>query len=241
MKVLNPAVSIVLASHLKPQWLPSSLDSILAQTRRDIQIVVIDSGEWISSDPAVTEAHPMDPVRRYYGNHPLIEWYSLGEQPGLIDRACPISYVVNTAFHHGLNRGTYTCVFTDDDLYKPNYVERMAGYLDEHPQHDAVWCSQDRVRVGDDGVTRPDGMLIRADHFKVGAEFDQKVDFLQLMFRTSLLGRMSDPWLDNSPADAECRHSDGRFMDRIGQLAGSVPCIDEVLVTHRYTPLSTYN
>ncbi len=67
------------------------------------------------------------------------------------------------------------------------------------------------------------------------------MDGTQVMFRRELLDRIGDPWLTEDPADAVCRHSDGIFLDKIGVLAGAVDNIDEVLVVHRFTELSTYS
>lgn len=223
---------------MKPEYLPDSLDSIIAQTRTDIQVIVVDSGEWFGkSDP---RSQAMAATYDAYSNHPFIEWFSLGEPPALITRRCPISYIINETLRKGLVRGKYMCIFTDDDLYHPQYIEKMAGFLDAEPDRRAVYCAQDRVFVAEDGTRTPE-RVISADVPRHGAAFDNHIDMLQMMFHTSLLAEIGDPWFDENPEDGICRHSDGLFMNRIGEIIVEVPNVPDILVTHQFTPLSTYN
>ncbi len=237
VKSLSPTVSIIMPSHMKPEYLPSSLDSVLAQTRLDFQLIVVDSGEWIEQPNAVAQA--MAKIYARYSVHPLIEWVNDAQLPGLIHRVCPISQVVNRALSSGLARGKYVCVFVDDDLYHPQFIEKMAGFLDEHPEHRAVYCSQDRIEIRMDGSTIPSGPTIMA--LGPRTAFDNNVDFLQFMWHRSVLDELEYPWLAEDAADESCRHSDGTFMDRVAAHVGPVPNVEDILVTHRYTPVSTYS
>jgi GT2 family glycosyltransferase len=232
VKVLSPAVTILLTSHLKP-CLGDALDSVVAQTRRDFECVVLDSGLWIGQD-----APQMAAIYERYSRHPLIEWVTTGEREGLASRVCPVAWVTNQAIRAGLARGEYMCTFYDDDRYYPLFMEKMAGYLDEHPEAGAVWCSQNRVNLGWDGTVTPAG-YIPADGPKSGAVFDCAVDGAQVMWRTELLAKIGDPWLPEAPDDG-CRHSDGLFLNKLGTACGVVPAIGEVLVEHRFTRWSTY-
>lgn len=243
MKVLNPIVSIVMASHMKPEYLPTAVYSVLDQTRQDFELIVVDSGEWINQPNS-----PMEQVYQRLSRHPLIEWVSLGESPRLIERACPYAYIWNMAIRD-LVRGKYVCFFTDDDLYKPNFLEEMVGYLNANPEAGAVFCAQDRERqIAGEWFPEPG---ISADTTR--STFDNYVDMIQMMVRYQTLMDMSPwdegdveewrafQWFPEDPADASCRHADGQFMDKVGQLLGEVPNIPQVLCTHRYTPVSTYN
>lgn len=235
MKVLSPAVTCLLTSHMKP-YLRDSLNSLLAQTRQDFHVVVIDSGQWIGQDDP--RSKDMAAVYVDFAAHPLIEWVTTGERPGLAQRRCPVAWAANEAIRAGLVRGRYVCTFYDDDVYRPRFMEAMAGFLDDHPEHQAVWCSQHRVRLTAAGP-EPAGQII-AYGPKHGAEFDCQVDGAQVMFRREILDAMGDPWLDENPDAGNCRHSDGIFLNRLGEIAGTVPAVAEVLCEHRFTPLSTY-
>jgi hypothetical protein len=247
-------VTIMLASHMKPNWLPESLESILAQTRRDIQVVVADSGAWIGREEdydAPDYPAAMEQLYRRYSTHPLIEWVTLDQRwpTPLPERACPYTYVWNRVIEAGLVRGKYLAVFTDDDVYKPTFVERMAGFLDSHFDG-AVYCAQDRQAYDQpSGLWVASPLMLGADHPRGPGEFLDLVDMTQVMFRTEVLGVMPSPPFDEDPADQACRHADGVFLERLvnltgilpARMTGVVPNIPDVLVTHRYTPDSTYN
>jgi hypothetical protein len=222
---------------MKP-YLRDALQSVLAQTRLDIQIIVVDSGQWHRKDNprAVGVAEVYDD----FHDHPLVEWYSTGENADLRSHTCPIGWATNQVIRAGLVRGRYVCTFYDDDVYDPRYMEVMAGYLDEHPDVRAVWCSQKRDQLYLDGTTRTVG-FIHAYGPKKGAQFDQLVDGTQVMFRRELLDEIGDPWLPEDGDESICRHSDGIFLDKIGLAAGVVSNIPDILVTHRFTPISAYS
>lgn len=236
MKVLFPAVTVLVGSHRKP-YLRDALTSVIAQTRLDIQVIVADSGQWLGHDDDISRQ--MAEVHRDFRDHPLIEWVTTGEPHDLRKVRCPIGYVTNEVIRAGLIRGRYMCTFYDDDVYEPTFIEEMAGFLDQHPEHSAVWCSQDRVVLDRDGNETRVGQIL-ATAPKLGPQFDCQVDGAQIMWRREVLDQIGDPWLPEDPADSVCRHSDGVFLDKLGTACGTVPNIPEVLLRHRFTPLSTY-
>jgi hypothetical protein len=244
MKVLNPTVTVMLASHMKPRWLPEALDSILMQTRRDIEIVVADSAEWLGANPgtAPTSRQAMRDTYEQYSRHPLITWVTLNQRwpTPLPERACPYTYVWNRIIEAGLVRGKYVAVFTDDDVYAPTFIERMAGYLDEHGVG-AVYCSEEQVRWAGEHEPWAPVRTLAADSYRIAGQFLDQVDMCQVMFRRSTMDWLPQPVFSEAPADESCRRADGLFLEQLAQVAGVVPNIPEPLVTHRYTPDSTYN
>jgi hypothetical protein len=234
VKFLHPAVTVLLASHMKP-YLRDALASVAAQTRTDMQVLVVDSGRWVGQDDE--RSKQMAAVYEDWQAHPLVEWVFTGEDPVLRQRVCPIGWVTNEVIRAGLVRGRYVCTFYDDDRYDPRFVEVMAGQLDAHPDVAAVWCSEDRVRLDGD-VEYPVGH-IPAGGVLSGPVCDNHVDGAQVMFRRACLDAIGDPWLPEDPAVSVCRHSDGIFLDKLASLFPVHP-VPEVLVTHRFTPISTY-
>ena len=228
MKFLFPTVTVILTSHMKP-YVDEALASLAAQTRQDFQVLVLDSGQWRGLPPE----RSLGWVYAKWATHPMVEWVFTGEAPGLIGRTCPVGFVTNEAIRAGLVRGRYVCTFYDDDLYAPEFIEQMAGYLDAHPDALAVTCSESRRTYS--GEER--GSI--GGYERGPGEFDCRVDGAQIMFRREVLDRIGDPWL---PEDtASCSHSDGLFLEKLANVCGRVPGIDATLVTHRFTPLSTYS
>lgn len=237
MKVISPAVTCILTSHMKHPYLRSSIESVLAQTRRDFQILLVDSGQWIGRDDMTgTE---MARIYDEYHQHPLIEWITTGEGPDIRRHKCPVAWTFNETLRSGMVRGRYVCTFYDDDLYYPKFMECMAGFLDQHPEAKAVYSAQNRVNVtlaGDRAVVGN----FPANFPRPGGSFCGAVDGAQIMFRKSLLDEIGDPWMDEDNL-GNCHQSDGAFMDKLGTHAGVVPNIPDVLGEHRFTRISAYH
>ncbi|HKP23722.1 MAG TPA: glycosyltransferase family 2 protein [Dongiaceae bacterium] len=108
----NPAFTILLPVHRPPALLRYSIDSVLAQERKDFELLVICDGA-----PPETAAFARDraaeDVRILVFDHPK------GERHGEIYR------------HHALQtaRGLYVCHITDDDLWLPNHLEEVEKLL----------------------------------------------------------------------------------------------------------------
>jgi glycosyltransferase involved in cell wall biosynthesis len=234
VKVISPALTIIMATHMNP-LLEEALKSVLAQTRKDLECVVADSGLWIGQN----DAHSVKRAacHRKYAGHPLINWVTTGELPGLRKRTCAPSWVANQVIRAGLVRGRYACVAYDDDLYKPDFAAKMCGYLDWHPEDMAVTCSQDRTTLHHDGTKRLDYIIHALPHRQPG-NFDCQMDGSAIVFRRDVLDKLGDPWL---PEEQDtCDHSDGVFLERIAGATGPVPGIGEVLCEHRISPWSAF-
>lgn len=237
MKVLSPAVTILQVVHNKPT-VAESIRSVLKQSRTDWELIVLDSGLWQNKRDDVSAL-----MERDYGvlhHEPQIEWFITGEREGLRDRKCPISWVTNEAIRAGLVRGRYFCTFYDDDLYMPEFVEKMAGYLDDNPDCDAVRCSQKRTFVNPDG-SRGETPPLMATDFISGQNFDCVVDGGQVMMRSTVLEKIGDPWLPEDPDWDSCSHSDGIFFNKLGAVIDKMHFIEDMLMENVKTPHSTYS
>lgn len=237
----SPAVTCIMCVHMKGDLTRESLDSVLAQTRLDdVHLLVVDSGQWRDASGVVDSdlARQMEKVHAEYSEHPNIEWTFTGEGPDLAETKCPVGWATNQAIRQGLVRGRYVCTFYDDDRYHPMFMERMAGYLDDHPDTNAVWCSQRRVALLLDGREIVMG-AIPATGTRNGGVWDCQVDGGQVMWRREMFDLIGDPWLPEEPST--CYHSDGLFLNKLGAVAGPVPGIAMALCDNRKTPLSTFS
>ena len=221
---------------MKPT-LGDAIESVLAQTRTDYDLIVMDSGAWVGDTSE--RGYEMSSIfRSLVGRNVNMAVYTTGEPADLRASKCPVSWATNEAIRRGLVRGEYVCHFYDDDIYYATFIEKMAGYLDEHPEDMAVLCAQDRLSLNRDGTTHKWGLIAPQGRLGPG-QFDCRVDGGQIMYRRSVLDAMGDPWMNESPGD--CGHSDGLFLERLAGIAGSVPAIPDVLLAHRNTPYSTYS
>ena len=224
-------VTIVMPSHLKPM-IAEAIDSVLAQTERNWNVVIYDAGHW-----TVDPDSPMHPIYAKYSKlDPRIEWIITWDALDFSSHYCPVSYRYNQAVREGKVTGTYSVVMPDDDLIDPLYLECLVEKLEQG--HDAAYCSQVSVNYKD-GITSPRGGLTASKVLTgncVGS-----VDLLQVMWRTSVLERLTEPYFSQDPRDEICRIQDGLFFNRLCEVIDGIYPVPEVLCTHRATPMSTYS
>jgi glycosyltransferase involved in cell wall biosynthesis len=130
----RPLVSIVVPVLNGERYLVESLDSILAQTYRPIEVLVMDDA---STDATAS-------IIASYGDRIIRH-----RQP----RPQGIYANVNTGLE--LARGELIATYHADDVYDPEIVEREVEFLARYPQAAAVFCRD----VFIDSAGRPFGTL----------------------------------------------------------------------------------
>lgn len=108
----SPRVTVLMAVHNGEQFLPEALDSVLAQSFDDFELLVVDDGS-IDRSAAIVQALRDPRVR-------LISQPSSG-----------LAAALNLGLEHA--RGEYIARHDDDDVSLPNRLERQVEYLDRHP------------------------------------------------------------------------------------------------------------
>src|SRR6476660_5130840 len=114
----TPRVSVCIPSYNHAPYLAEAIDSVLAQTYRDFEIVLVDDG---STDDSLEIAQGYaarfpDVVRVLtHANHA-----NLG-----------ISETVNLAYQE--SRGEFWSGLPSDDMLYPDKLERQVAFLDAHP------------------------------------------------------------------------------------------------------------
>jgi len=116
----NPRVSIGLPVFNGERWLADALDSLMAQTYRDFELII--------SDNASTDA-TQSVCEQYAARDNRIRYVRQEVNRGLV-------WNWNHVFE--ISRGTYFKWSAYDDLYDQTFVGRCVAVLDENP--DVVWC-----------------------------------------------------------------------------------------------------
>ncbi len=117
---MNPRVSITVAVYNGAQFLAATLDSLISQTFRDLEIIVVDDGS--------TDATP-DILARYATTDTRIRVHTFTRNTG-------IPKARNQALRMAV--GEYIAVADADDLSLPERIEKQVAYLDAHPEIAAV-------------------------------------------------------------------------------------------------------
>ena len=114
----KPKVSVVMLTYQREKILPQAIDSILAQTYKDFEFIIINDGSTDNTDDVVKSYK--DKRIRYYKN----------------DKNHGIAYSRNKAAD--LARGEYVMIMDDDDKSLPERMERQVAFLDKNKDITAV-------------------------------------------------------------------------------------------------------
>jgi glycosyltransferase involved in cell wall biosynthesis len=118
----RPRVSVILPSYNHERFLARALDSILAQTYQDFEIIVTDDG---SADRSV------DLLRTYERTDERIKLF--------VNRFNYERHSLNNCVQH--SRGDYIAVAHSDDEFAPTKLEQQVNFLDEHRDIAAVFAT----------------------------------------------------------------------------------------------------
>jgi glycosyltransferase involved in cell wall biosynthesis len=114
-----PLVSIIVPVFNGEKYLRESLDSIVNQTYRNIEILVMDDASTDSTPEIIAS----------YGER--IKHIRQSRNKGIYSNA-------NDGIE--ISQGKYIAIYHADDIYDPRIVEREVEYLENYPEVGAVFC-----------------------------------------------------------------------------------------------------
>ena len=115
-----PTVSVILATYNRENLLPRSIESILNQTFKDFELIIVDDGSTDKTEPL---------IRRYMINDSRIKLIQLKENKG-------VSYARNIGIENA--RGKYIAITDSDDQSLPNRFEKQVRILKENQTYTAL-------------------------------------------------------------------------------------------------------
>ena len=108
-----PLISVVIPTYNSARYLPATLQSVLAQSIRDLEIIVVDDG---STDGTEAVVHELKSEKIVY-----IKQANSGGP------SRPRNMGIRAA------RGKYISIFDSDDLMLPNKLSESVAFLEDHP------------------------------------------------------------------------------------------------------------
>ena len=145
---MSPRVSVLLTTYNRPGMLAEAVESVMAQTFTDFELIILDDN---SSDPAQHE------VLMGLWNRPQVRIYKDHVQSA--ERGARVRYAVLANIGLALAGGHYITYLCDDDLFLPERLALMTARLDRGDCH-VVYGSQKLVRDGEDaGASMTRGVL----------------------------------------------------------------------------------
>ncbi|MCA8972468.1 MAG: glycosyltransferase [Planctomycetes bacterium] len=131
-RTATPRVSVIVPAYNHERFIGKTIESVLAQTFEEWELIVIDDG---SSDNTAEIVRAFDDPRIHF------------ESQGNIGAAPTINRGI------GVARGEFVCVLNSDDVFAPSRMERLLREFADEPSLDAVFTHLEFI---DD-----DGKLIR--------------------------------------------------------------------------------
>ncbi len=203
-----PAVSVVIAVHNGIPYVEQALHSLMQQTLREIEIIVVDD--------ASTDATPQV-LARLAAEDPRLRIATLAQNVGLTG-----------ALNHGLDlaRAPYVARLDADDISEPPRLEIQKAYLDRHPGVALLGTSLSRMDAqGRYFLARSRPMNSFTSRWV--ARFQSPIKHPTFMFRR--LGPDGQPFLyDPAVPIGQDYEIASRLLD-----AGDVVCLPDVLVRYR--------
>lgn len=160
----TPAITVLMTVYNGRKLLPEAIESILAQTHRDFELLIINDG---STDDSLA-------LLRTYAD-PRIR--IIDQQP-------------NRGIHHTLNRGLreargrYVAIMDQDDIAVPHRLERLYARMEAQP--DLALCGSAIETFGDHPV-KPWVRYFEPDALKVALLFENPICHPSVMLRRSIL------------------------------------------------------
>ncbi len=109
-----PKVSVIVATYNRCEMLKEAIDSVLAQTFHDWELIIVDDGSRDQTAEVVLAYAEKDKRIKFVRQ---------------TNAGCAAAR--NTALSH--ITGAYVAFLDDDDTYLPGKLEKQAGYLDANP------------------------------------------------------------------------------------------------------------
>ncbi|HEX8248689.1 MAG TPA: glycosyltransferase [Pyrinomonadaceae bacterium] len=212
-----PLVSICIPSYNHARYLPATLDSALAQTYPNIEIIVLDDGSKDDSLKIAADYEARFPDRVKVYTH------ANGANRG-------ISQTVNAAFAH--SRGKYWMGLPSDDILYPDKIEKQVAFLEKNPELGFVYCYVDYIDSEGKPASGSFGRDITADPDPLKSMIlENFIPGMAILARREAIARVGDH-------DAELIYSDWDFWVRLFSMykGGFIP---ESLIGYRVHDYNT--
>jgi len=171
-------VSVVIPCYKQAHFLPEALESVLSQTYRDIEIIVVDDGSPDNTAEVVARYPAVQCVRQQ--NRGLAEARNAGFRA---------------------SSGEYLLFLDADDRMTPNAVEAHLSCFAKHPEAGFVVGDIDHIALNGSYVGSPRWPILEANHYEELLKVNHVANTIAVMFRRSVIERAGGFKPSCSPAE----------------------------------------
>jgi spore maturation protein CgeD len=220
---MNPRISIFTCSYNKPQYVRDAIDSVLAQTYKDFEYIILENS---------TDGFTRNIVHEY--DDPRIRIVDVDFSDDERRRFYVESHLKN--IYSPEAKGELILYLADDDFLEPTCFEEHVKEFDANTEQLINFHGWKITYLG---TNKPDDDI--GVHRRYGLNTNRRpgrrLDGGAVMFKKPLLADISDPYFKLRWKDAHI--SDALFLNRLAQLATFYP-INKILHTKRITEVSTH-
>lgn len=207
----NPRVSVCIPAYNQARFLPAAIDSVLAQTYDNIEVIIVDDG---STDGTLQIA------AAYAARHPeVITVFNHPEHRNL-----GISTTVNRSLRE--SSGEFCSLLGSDDILYPDKTEQQLRYLQRHPDVGAVYSSAQFMDADGNEMPQRFGQKLSGDLSAVeGLIRANRIPDMTVLFRRASLEQVG-------PHNEDLVYGDWEFWIRLAAQI-KMAFIDKPLVRYR--------
>jgi glycosyltransferase involved in cell wall biosynthesis len=206
-----PLVTVAMPVHNGARWLAAAIDSVRAQSYRNLQIIISDNAS-TDDTPRICAAAAGDDARIEVVRH---------------DELLPVWR--NFDFGRTRKRGTYFMWAADDDLREPEHVARLVDALRSNPSATLAYSWTRMVDVD----LQPIEILQGYDERIASADAAERVAaFAGHHYRVAIYGLMPAAAIDAVPPLSGRADDDGELLFRLA-LRGPFVAVREPLFIYR--------
>jgi glycosyltransferase domain-containing protein len=166
-----PLISVVVPTHNRPEFLEKTLKSILSQSYKNLEIIIVSNG--INKQNLKTALKFQDARIRYY------------EQDNSGGPASPRN--------HGIKKsnGKYVAFCDDDDLWMPDKIEKQVFILEKNPKYGLCYTKMIRFNeFGEESIISTDKKDKEEKHATFNSMlYINDVPISSVMIRKSLINK----------------------------------------------------
>jgi len=174
----GPLASIVIPCYKQAHFLPESVESVLAQTYREIEIVVVDDGSPDNTAEVVARYPTVQCLRQQ--NRGLAEARNAGFRA---------------------SKGEYVLFLDADDRLTPDAVEAHICCFAKHPDAGFVVGDIDQIAADGSYIYSPRWPILEASHYEELLRVKHVANTIAVMFRRSVIDELRGFEALYSPAE----------------------------------------
>ncbi|MCK5707855.1 MAG: glycosyltransferase [Candidatus Aureabacteria bacterium] len=115
----KPRVSVIIPNYNYARFLPECIESVIAQTYKNWELIVVDDN---STDKS------REVVKKYIKKHPNLNIRLIHNKKGPSGTPTPVNIGINNM------KGEYFAWLSSDDIFKPDKLEKQVDVLEKEPE-----------------------------------------------------------------------------------------------------------